>query len=360
MKITKKTGLLIIALVCVLSLLVILLKGNKETTNEIRIGAILPLTGYAATNGQMSQKALELAIDSINKCQSKYKYTMIYEDSKSTPKDAASAYSKLHSQNVKFIIGFGGATLYSFIPKTNNQNEILFATATPNPGILELSNRCIRVYPTVPMVTGRMLDFVKENNYKSVALLYIQNEVYSGYANIFKKQIEEAGINLSFFEGYDPSTIDFKNIINKLIASKPDCIYLASTGESTGVIIRQLYADTRIGDVPIIGDISLANSENIALIGEIKTPVYIVNGPIQDSFINIFKTKYGSTPNAFAAYSYAIPFMIKVSVDELGKDASMKEYYECILKKSFASVIGGISFNKESHEPKLDLVMVKL
>ena len=257
---------------------------------------------------------------------------------------------------MKFIIGFGGATLYSFIPKTNNQEEILFATATPNPGIMELSNRCVRVYPTVPMVTGRMLEFVKENNYKSVALLYIQNEVYSGYANVFKKQIEDEGMQLAFFEGYDPATSDFKNIINKLIASKPDCIYLASTGESTGVIIRH----TRIGNIPIIGDISLANSENIALIGEIKTPVYIVNGPIQDGFINIFKTKYGSTPNAFAAYSYAIPFMIKKAVDELGKDASMKEYYECILKKSFESVIGSISFSKDYHEPKLELIMIKL
>ena len=87
----KKTGLIIIALACVLILFLILVKGNKETSNEIKIGAILPLTGYAATNGQMSQKALELAIDSLNKSQKDYVYTMVYEDSKSTPKDAATA-----------------------------------------------------------------------------------------------------------------------------------------------------------------------------------------------------------------------------------------------------------------------------
>lgn len=356
----KKTSLIVIALVCVLLLFLFLKKGNNETANEIIIGAILPLTGYAATNGQMSQKALELAIDSLNKNQNEYVYKMVYEDSKSTPKDAASAYSKLHSQDVKFIIGFGGATLYSFIPKTNNQEEILFATATPNPGILELSNRCIRVYPTVPMVTGRMLEFVKESEYKKVALLYIQNEVYSGYANIFKKQVEEAGMQLAFFEGYDPTTSDFKNIINKLIASEPDCIYLASTGESTGVIIRQLYTDTRIGNIPIIGDISLANSENIALIGEIKTPLYIVNGPINESFKDTFKEKYGSTPNAFAAYSYAIPFIIKEAIEGLGKDASMKDYYEGIMRNSYETVIGNISFSEASHEPKLELIMEKL
>ncbi len=329
---------------------------KPKSDNVVNIGAILPLTGYAATNGQMSQRAIDLAIDSLNQT-SKIKYKVIYEDSKSLPKDAATCYKKLHAQGVKYLIGFGGATLYSFIPETNNKEELLFATATPNVGILELSNRCLRVYPNVPMVTGRILDYVKENGYKNVALLYIQNEVYAGYANTFKKQIEETGQKLCFYEGYDPSTTDYKNIINKLLACKPDCIYLASTGESTGVVIRQIFTDGRMGNVPIVGDISLANSENVALIGEIKTPVYIVNGPISDDFNQLFKAKYGSTPNAFAAYSYAIPFMIDEAINELGKNATAEDIHAHIINSHYDTVIGVIEFDSESCEPKLDLIM---
>lgn len=332
---------------------------KPKSENVINIGAILPLTGYAATNGQMSQRAIELAIDSLNKV-SKVKYNVIYEDSKSLPKDAATCYKKLHAQGVKYLIGFGGATLYSFIPETNNKDEILFATATPNVGILELSNRCLRIYPTVPMVTGRILDFVKEKEYKNVALLYIQNEVYAGYASTFKKQIEESGQKLCFYEGYEPSTTDYKNIINKLIATKPDCIYLASTGESTGVIIRQIFTTRRLENVPILGDISLANSENIALIGEITAPVYIVNGPISDDFKNLFNKQFGSTPNAFAAYSYAIPFMIDKAINSLEHDASIPSIYSYILNSKFDSVIGSVSFSPATCEPELNLVMEQL
>lgn len=332
---------------------------KPKSDNVVNIGAILPLTGYAATNGQMSQRAIDLAIDSLNQT-SKIKYKVIYEDSKSLPKDAATCYKKLHAQGVKYLIGFGGATLYSFIPETNNKEELLFATATPNVGILELSNRCLRVYPNVPMVTGRILDYVKENGYKNVALLYIQNEVYAGYANTFKKQIEETGQKLCFYEGYDPSTTDYKNIINKLLASKPDCIYLASTGESTGVVIRQIFTDGRMGNVPIVGDISLANSENVALMGEIKTPVYIVNGPISDDFNQLFKAKYGSTPNAFAAYSYAIPFMIDEAITTLGIKASVEQIYNHITESAYESAIGRIAFDIATHEPKLELVIEKL
>ena len=332
---------------------------KPKSENVINIGAILPLTGYAATNGQMSQRAIDLAIDSLNKV-SKVKYNVIYEDSKSLPKDAATCYKKLRAQGVKYLIGFGGATLYSFIPETNNKDEILFATATPNVGILELSNRCLRIYPNVPMVTGRILKFVQENEYKRVALLYIQNEVYAGYANIFKQQIESVGEKLCFYEGYDPSTTDYKNIINKLIASKPDCIYLASTGESTGVVIRQIYTDGRLGNTPIVGDISLANSENIALIGEIKTPVYIVNGPIDESFIELFRNKYGSTPNAFAAYSYSIPFMINDAISSANKNATIEDTYTHIISEKYNTVIGSVSFDLKTREPKLDLVMQQL
>lgn len=339
--------------------LFVLYSCKPKSENVINIGAILPLTGYAATNGQMSQRAIDLAIDSLNKV-SKVKYNVIYEDSKSLPKDAATCYKKLHAQGVKYLIGFGGATLYSFIPETNNKDEILFATATPNVGILELSNRCLRIYPNVPMVTGRILQFVQENEYKRVALLYIQNEVYAGYANIFKQQIESAGEKLCFYEGYDPSTTDYKNIINKLIVSKPDCIYLASTGESTGVVIRQIYTDGRLGSTPIVGDISLANSENIALIGEIKTPVYVVNGPIEKGFIELFRNKYGSTPNAFAAYSYSIPFMINQSYKELGDKSDIVTLYDYFIKNSFDSCIGSISFDKNSREPNLELIMENL
>lgn len=333
---------------------------KPKSENVINIGAILPLTGYAATNGQMSQRAIDLAIDSLNKV-SKVKYNVIYEDSKSLPKDAATCYKKLHAQGVKYLIGFGGATLYSFIPETNNKDEILFATATPNVGILELSNRCLRIYPNVPMVTGRILDFVKENEYKNVALLYIQNEVYAGYASTFKKQIEESGQMLCFYEGYDPSTTDFKNIINKLIASKPDCVYLASTGESTGVIIRQIFTTGRLGNVPIVGDISLANSENIELIGEIKAPVYIVNGPISEDFTRLFLNKYGSTPNAFAAYSYTIPFIIEDLIKNSSKNNSTSEdAFAHIIHSEYNTVIGAMSFDLDTHEPKLELIMQQL
>ena len=210
------------------------------------------------------------------------------------------------------------------------------------------------------MVTGRILDYIKDQGYSKVALLYIQNEVYAGYATTFKKQIEDAGIPLVFYEGYDPSTNDYKNIINKLNASKPDCIYLASTGESTGIIIRQIYTDGRMGQIPIVGDISLANSENVALVGEIKSPVCIVNGPIEQSFIDKFQKQYGSTPNAFGAYSYAIPFMIDEAImaTEEGNDA--KQIYQHITQSFYESVIGRIAFDSVTHEPILDLIIEQL
>lgn len=334
----------------------------KKDDRVIKIGAILPLTGYAATNGEMSKNALILAVDSLNKLQSKYHFEIIYEDSKSLPKDAAVCYNKLHMQGTKFMIGFGGATLYSFIPQTNNRNEIIFATAAPNSDLLSHSNRCLRVYPDVAMVTNSLLEFTRNNNFKRVAIVYIQNEVYSQYAKSFKNLLKENNIELVFYEGYDPTIIDFKHIINKLSNSNADCIYLASTGSSTGIIIKQIYQNPNISkNVPIIGDISLANSENIKLIGELKSPVYIVNSQISHDFIDLYYKHYDETPNAFAAYSYSIPFMIHDVLCSMKDTISdMSDIYNQFIQSSFETVVGPITFDKNTHEPKLELSVYPL
>lgn len=335
---------------------------GKKGGNVIRIGAILPLTGYAATNGEMAQNALFLAVDSLNKIQSKYQYEIIYEDSKSLPKDAAICYNKLHMQGTKFLIGFGGATLYSFMPQTNNQEEILFATAAPNNDLLDYSNRCLRIYPDIEIVTNSLLEFVADNNYKRLAIIYIQNEVYSQYAQSFRNKLEENNIDLVYFEGYDPTTADFKNVISKLSSCDMDCIYLASTGSSTGIIIKQIYQNPNISHtIPLIGDISLANSENLKLIGELQSPVFIVNADISSDFISLYHNRFGETPNAFAAYSYSIPFMINEvlsCVDDI--ELSVSDIYTRFLNTSFDTVVGDVSFDKNTREPQLSLSVYPL
>ena len=129
-------------------------QGKKED-NVIKIGAILPLTGYAAFNGQTCKEGLELALSEIDSIKTNYKFDFRCEDSKSSVKDAQMAYKKLRSFGTNYFVAFGGQFLLGFAPETNNQDVVLFAEGTPNMNILSLTNRCFRVYPNVEMVTDK-------------------------------------------------------------------------------------------------------------------------------------------------------------------------------------------------------------
>ena len=86
----------------------LLFSSCQQKKDIIEIGAIIPLTGWAAFTGQTCKEGLDLAIQDINNEQTDYTFKVIYEDCKSSPKDALMAYKKLRSSGIEYFVGFGG------------------------------------------------------------------------------------------------------------------------------------------------------------------------------------------------------------------------------------------------------------
>ena len=73
--------------------------GCAKKEGEIKIGAILPLTGDAAKYGQSAQKGMELAVNEINDRGGidNKKIRLIIEDSQGQVKDGVATFRKLIS-----------------------------------------------------------------------------------------------------------------------------------------------------------------------------------------------------------------------------------------------------------------------
>lgn len=328
----------------------------QKQSNVVEIGAILPLTGYASFNGNTCKQGLEMAIQDINKSQNDYVFKVIYEDSKSSAKDAFTSYQKLKSTGVDYFIGFGGQFLLSFAPMTKGEDVVLFAAGTPNMNILDLTDRCFRIYPNVEMVTDKIIAFFNEEDINDVAIVYLQNEAYAMYGKSLSNKIKDAGKNLVHIEGYDPACRDFKNIINKLADKHIECVYVAGAGESTAIFTHQLFANPKTQGVSVIGDMSLSTSSNLQVIGEIKSPVYIVDNYMTEEFKAKFETMYASTPNAFPVYAYTVPYILYDAFKQVDKQ-DVKAVYDYIRNTEFDTVAGKISFDKETAEPNLNLII---
>ena len=189
----KKKGLIAIVLCCLL--LVVYISRQKEqinNINEIKIGAIIPLTGFSATNGVLFKQGLELAINEINSDSSNIHFSVQIEDCKSSPKDAYTSFRKLDSQNIHFYAGFGGQFVLGFASDTKNTNKVLFASATPNTNLMSLTNRCFRLFPTAEMMTDRALNFIVEKGFEKIAIVYMQIDSYSMYYELMQKKLKDA------------------------------------------------------------------------------------------------------------------------------------------------------------------------
>lgn len=330
---------------------------GKKDDNVIKIGVITPLTGFSASNGVMFQQGFQMAVEEINSISGNVTFNALYEDSKSTAKDAYSAYRKLASEGVKYYAGFGGQFILSFVPDTKDSDKILFATAAPNSNLLMLTNRCFRLFPTIEMVTDRIRDYIVENDYKRIAIVYMQIEAYSMYNESIQRKLAEIGREVVFVESYDSNTRDFKNIINKLAVESPDFVYAAGAGESAALFTKQLFSNPNTNHIPVIGDMNFSNPENLSIIGELKAPVSVVDNYVSLEFESNFKLLYNQTPNAYSVYGYIIPYLLKSAFDKLGIDSSAEEVYKYIHSNIIKTAAGNISFDAETSEPNLDLIV---
>ena len=284
---------------------VVLYGCNQEESNEIEIGAILPLTGYFSLNGESCKEGLELALQELNDNHTKYQLKVTYEDNHSLTKDGLMAYKKLRAQNTKYILGFGGQLQSGFIAETNNQDLVLFAHAANNTEFMELTNRCLRFYPTTETFSKIITEFWEKSLITNVGIVYLQNDAFTKLGQAVCTEFKAKGYNVSLFEAYDPTSRDYKDIINKAIGKGIQCIYVAGRSETAASFVHQLFSNPKTSNISVIGEMSLSSSSNREIIGEIKAPIYLVDNMMSDEFLSSYSMKYNKTPNAYAAYAYA-------------------------------------------------------
>ena len=82
---------------------------SAPTTEEIKFGALLPLTGDLSAGGEGAQAALEIATDEINdylsEVNSNARVTLVIEDTQASPAVALDKLDSLAQNGIKLVIG---------------------------------------------------------------------------------------------------------------------------------------------------------------------------------------------------------------------------------------------------------------
>ncbi|MDI6784731.1 MAG: ABC transporter substrate-binding protein, partial [bacterium] len=161
----------------------------KMPPQEIKIGAILPLTGPSALLGELARNGLTLAEEDIN---SKggirgNRLKIIYEDGMADPNSSISAFRKLVTfDKVKFVVTTHSNVGLALAPMADKEKVILFVHAS-HPQITGKSPYVFRHSNTAEQESQIIVDFVSKQNKKNYALAVMDDD----YGMIFREKLNK-------------------------------------------------------------------------------------------------------------------------------------------------------------------------
>jgi branched-chain amino acid transport system substrate-binding protein len=296
----------IIILLLVVVLLVVLFYSKQKTNpnRNIRIGALLSLTGGASAWGENAKKGIELAVEEINNSGGVdgRKFEIVYEDTASDPKIAVSAFQKINQvDRIDFILGPLNQTEIASVISLIDQNNIPAVI----PGYLPLEqrkniNNPIFFWTDAQFEAGEIAKYVYNQGLRNVAVIGTldswENTVTIGFVSKFK----ELGGSITDIEQVQPDSSDMKLPITKILAKKPEAVFLGTYYQfvnSTKELSNQQYKG-RLYSIEV--DDYLA-TETYKWSNDLH---FISPNYYSESFINRFKNRYGVVPGVPTGQAY--------------------------------------------------------
>lgn len=213
--------------------------------SPIKVGVVLPLTGEQAKFGEIEKNSLLMGLDEINKAGgvNGRMIELLIEDDTGKPDVGRSAVEKLISQDkvVALTGGYSSSVTYA-VCAVAQQRKIPFLVCTGSADkITEQGwDYVFRIAPPVSEYPKALNSFLAEIvKPQSVAILHENSLFGQSGAKEFAEQCEKSGIKVLIKDGYESGAVDFKPLLIKVKAAKPDLVYMISYVMDAALLMRQ-------------------------------------------------------------------------------------------------------------------------
>jgi len=339
---------------------------GKET---VKIGLITPLTGDVKTYGESARNAFSIAIEDYEKT-GRFHISPLVADDRNDPTEGANGALKLITQD-KVLAIVGPLTSKVAIPVSEYavKYKVPMVTGTATAEKVTISEgkrkpyvfRACFIDPFQGSVAAAFAS--KDLKAHTGAILYdVGNDYSKGLAEVFKATFEKGKGTIVAFESYQKDDVDFSALVTKVAARKPDVIFLPDYYNKVALIAQQLR--DRAVKAVLMGTDGWDSPELVkigknAVIGGYFTNHYSPErkDKVAEKFINEYKEKHGSVPDALAALTYDATMILLETLDKVQKaDAELitKSLSEL---KNFHGVTGTIGFDKNGDAVKSAVIL---
>lgn len=342
----------------------------SAAAQDIYIGYQLPLTGSQSQYGEVFRNSAAMQVERFNAAGGVggRKVQIVYEDSKSDPKEAVNIARKfVDDKRIVAVLGdFASGPSMAAGEVYGKEGMAQLSQTASHPDFLKVSNWQFRNVVTQAQEGPFMARWVKEAGHKSVAIIGLQNDWGLSATGEFKKAFEQGGGKVTALELFNPGTRDFKAILTKVAQGKPEAIYFAMFYEEGALILqqaRQLNVESKLFSSGPLYHQKTLELAGPAADGLRLSTAFMVDHPgkhVQD-YVSEYKKRYSSEPTMFAAQAFDAVGIMLEALKRAGPNATRAQMRDALAATAnYPGVTGTTTFDKATREPDKQLARLQI
>lgn len=352
---TRRHSVTVLGLVGLISMLS--LGGLTGCSRELKVGAVLPLSGDDAPYGQALERGMRLAIEELESRETPPGLTLEIADSHSEADRAAQLTRGFCGESPAIVGGVTGAELAAMVPEVAKCGALMLSVGTSgewNDGGAE-DVRLYRLVPDTEVEAASIARFVRESlDLETMAIVAEASPFGEGFVDELDERFPGTVVVLRF----STEERDLSGIVAQLREGRLPAVFVAAEGHG---LVRAIQAVRAAGfggwQRPILSSSTLASAALLEEMGESSNGVVFTQtrfDPLEEteplqSFVDRYRARYGELPDHYAARGYDVIGVLATALEEGGGPSAAELEKGMRGLTDFAGATGPVQF-RESGE----------
>jgi len=306
----------VVRLLLAVVLAVVLTCGSASAADTIKIGLLVPTTGFAAADGFSALESVKLAVEKVNAGGGLLgkQVELIWYDDAADPKQAVPLAHKLIGQDkvVAFVAGSYSMPSRAVSPIFDDEGIPLVAAYALHPDITKGDYTFRNGF--LGTTEGRVAAHTALELFKAkkVALITSDNDfgqtLTEGFTGYLKKVGRESDMVLH--QTYPGSEKDFKVYLSKLKDAAPDVVFFSGYYFQTGPALKQAK-EMGITGIRFVGEQGADSPKTYEIAGDAAEGLVILTNldrddprPIVQEYLKAYRERHKIEPDMVGASAY--------------------------------------------------------
>jgi len=324
--------------------------------DTIKIGIAGPFTGALTQYGTMVKEGVDTAIETLNAkggVLGKELEAVVVDDA-CEPKQGPVVANRMVNDGINYVIGHvcSGATIAA-TTIYDDEGVVMMSPSATAPDVTEGKGFHF-IFRTIgrddqqgPAAAEYIINKVKP---ELVAVVHDKQSYGQGIAAAVRDDLEEAGVEVAFFEGINAGDTDYSAVITKIKSSGADFVYYGGYHPEMGLLLRQ-GAEQGL-DITFMGPEGVGNPDINAIAGDAvegmlaTLPADFTQDKDNADIVKAFEDKGRDPGGAFQLTAYSATISIAKAIEETGED-NADAVADWLHENSVDTPIGKLSWDEQ-------------